>query len=139
MDITANEPAYRVSRSPRARSRTRRVRSGRICAEPAGERNPRRGLTALELVVIVALVIAVVAAALVSRSQTPTDLPTQRVKVGSGDSLWSLAESHPLEGLTTQQTMDLIKRANNMRSDRIAAGSLVIIPVARRSEVAIAP
>ena len=47
---------------------------------------------------------------------------TQRVMVDSGDSLWSLAERHPVPGMTTGDTVRLMKRWNHLEHAVLVPG-----------------
>jgi Tfp pilus assembly protein FimV len=92
----------------------------------------------VELAIIVALVVAVMLAAAISgaRADRPPT-PTAAVKVGVGESLWSVAATHPVRGMTTQQTVDLIKRANGLSDSAVTAGTVLQIPSAEQRDVAL--
>lgn len=49
---------------------------------------------------------------------------TTRYRVRSGDSLWSIARRHGV-------SVDALKRANSLRSDRVLAGQTLVIPKGR--------
>ena len=53
----------------------------------------------------------------------------ETVRVHTGDSLWSLAEEHPVEGLTTQETSDMIRSANHLERGSLDAGAVLKVPV----------
>ena len=47
---------------------------------------------------------------------------TQTVEVRPGDSLWTLAETYPVEGMTTQGTAELIRMWNDLESATLQPG-----------------
>jgi Tfp pilus assembly protein FimV len=51
------------------------------------------------------------------------------IRVDAGQTLWSIASQHPLTGLTTEQTAELIARANGLAGYRLVAGSTLRIPI----------
>lgn len=52
----------------------------------------------------------------------------ETVRVHMGDSLWSLAEEHPVEGLTTQETSDMIRSVNHLEHGSLDAGAVLKVP-----------
>lgn len=52
----------------------------------------------------------------------------ETVRVHTGDSLWSLAEEHPVEGLTTQETSDMIRSVNHLERGSLNAGAVLKVP-----------
>lgn len=54
--------------------------------------------------------------------------PRIEVSVAPGDSLWSLASAHPLEGLDTSRTVDLIKEWNGLASGTLQVGTVLFVP-----------
>lgn len=52
----------------------------------------------------------------------------ETVRVHAGDSLWSLAEEHPVEGLTTQETSDMIRSVNHLERGSLDAGAVLKVP-----------
>lgn len=52
------------------------------------------------------------------------------VAVASGDSLWSLASEHPVEGLDTARTVELICDRNGLASGTLYAGMSIEVPEA---------
>ena len=52
------------------------------------------------------------------------------VAVASGDSLWSLASEHPVEGFDTSRTVELIRHRNGLTSGTLRAGMSIEVPVA---------
>lgn len=52
----------------------------------------------------------------------------EMVRVHTGDSLWSLAEEYPVEGLTTQETSDMIRSVNHLERGSLDAGAVLKVP-----------
>ena len=52
----------------------------------------------------------------------------ETVRVQSGDSLWSLAQEHPIDGLSTQETSDMIRSANHLDHGSLDAGAVLKVP-----------
>lgn len=85
-----------------------------------------------------ALIVALLAGALVfsqnlqasRRQQAFSQAPLESYTVSTGDSLWSLAESHPVKGATTQEVASYIKQANHLGSSELLAGQQVEVPQA---------
>lgn len=50
------------------------------------------------------------------------------VCVCAGDTLWSLASSHPIEGLSTADTVEVIKGWNHLTTSCIAVGESLVVP-----------
>lgn len=88
-----------------------------------------RSLSSVELVLLLALALAFAAVGLgtLDASGRP-DAPLAPVKVVSGDTLWSIAALHPVDGLSTQQVVDLIIDHNSLESSSLAAGEILLVP-----------
>lgn len=52
----------------------------------------------------------------------------ETIRVKSGDSLWSLAEEHPIDGLSTQETSDVIRSVNHLDHGSLDAGVDLKVP-----------
>lgn len=79
--------------------------------------------------VMVALVVGAVIGSMFSKahSQSVPVSPTV-VKVGAGDTVWSLATRFPRSGVTTGARMHQILRANPNLSGTLYAGDTIVIP-----------
>lgn len=55
------------------------------------------------------------------------------VKVHSGESLWSVAERYPVDGLSTAETVQLIAEANSLKGSLVQAESTLKVPAAAES------
>lgn len=107
-----------MSRSNDRTSRTRRPAS--LVAE-AETRVAECGL----VVLVVALLLG---AALISATPNQERMPTTTVRVGSGDTLWSLAHRYPVDGLTTGQTVELLSEINKLQDATIVTGAILRVP-----------
>jgi len=95
----------------------------------------RRGATRGEGLVLLALAITLLLCALASRAETPSMVPSTRVRVERGDTLWAIAKQHRVSGLSTEQTADLIARLNNLDAPALVAGRELKVPVSRSASV----
>lgn len=50
------------------------------------------------------------------------------ITVQAGDTLWEIAESHAVPGLTTRQTLELIKTWNDVSARDVHAGQDLVVP-----------
>lgn len=106
----------------------RRVRSPHsVRADRTSDTRMRTLMEVLALVVIAALLIA---GPLVSRSQAHAGREMSEVRTEAGDSLWAIARAHPIEGLTTLQTVDVIARTNGLDSTNVSTGRTLSVPKA---------
>jgi len=109
-----------VARSARFTADTRVARC-------AGRRHSRTVAWA-EIVALVLIAIALVAATVITAQHASASVPSQRIRVESGQTLWTLAAQHPVAGLSTEQTADLIASSNHISDGRVAAGTTIRIP-----------
>lgn len=82
------------------------------------------------LVLVSAMLAAMFLVAAGSRSAFENALdstPTQYVEVFEGDSLWTLAEEHPVSGLTTQETTELIRAWNDLDHATLQPGMELLV------------
>ncbi len=99
---------------------------------PAKKRRASAGHVSLvETLMVVAIVLLLILGAVVTASGPQERASVVRtVRVESGQTLWSIARSNPVPGLTTQQTAELIAHTNGLTDNRIAAQSSLKVPVA---------
>jgi len=55
-------------------------------------------------------------------------LATETVRISRGDTLWSIASTHPVAGLDTAATVDLIAELNDLDDFKLVAGDTVLVP-----------
>ena len=61
-------------------------------------------------------------------AESVSNVTYETVRVQSGDSLWSLAQEHPIEGLSTQETSDMIRNVNHLEKGSLDAGAHLKVP-----------
>ena len=61
-------------------------------------------------------------------AESVSNVTYKTVRVQSGDSLWSLAQEHPIEGLSTQETSDMIRNVNHLEHGSLDAGAHLKVP-----------
>lgn len=61
-------------------------------------------------------------------AESVSNVTYETVRVQSGDSLWSLAQEHPIEGLSTQETSDMIRNVNHLEYGSLDAGAHLKVP-----------
>ncbi|MHB8049927.1 MAG: LysM peptidoglycan-binding domain-containing protein [Coriobacteriia bacterium] len=76
-------------------------------------------LTCVVLAIVVALVVGV---------ERPQPSAWTAVTVEQSGTLWALAQAHPVTGLTTAETVELIKRSNHLESALITPGQALRVP-----------
>jgi LysM repeat protein len=84
---------------------------------------------AFEALVLVAIVVLLVIGAVstaVPKAVTPQ--ATTSLRVRTGDTLWTVAASHPVDGLTTAQTVDLLAETNQLATRSLMPGQVISVP-----------
>ena len=61
-------------------------------------------------------------------AESVSNVTYETIRVQHGDSLWSLAEEYPIEGLSTQETSDMIRNVNHLEHGSLAAGAHLKVP-----------
>lgn len=97
-----------------------------------------RILVVAEIVALVAIALSLIAGTIITSSGGTEVESTTRVFVEQGDTAWTLARQHPVPGLTTQQTADLIAKMNANSSEGIQVGTAVMVPAAPRDRSVVA-
>ena len=105
-----------------------RTRGATGRAANARRRNRFSFLEIVALVVIAGLL--VVGALKAQPAGAPADLATQTLQVQTGQTLWAIAQAHPIDGLTTAQTAEVISRSNNLSGSVLNAGQTLQVPSA---------
>ena len=113
------------------------IRGGRQ-AVPAPQRAKRPSIAAV-LAAIAVFLMFVVFVAVGSSAMGAQDVALQdaiasadrmEVRVQPGDSLWSLAQEHAVDGLTSEQTSDLIASWNGLDGAMLQPGDTLLVPAA---------
>lgn len=61
------------------------------------------------------------------------DIATVMVAVEEGDTLWSMAEDHPIDGLTTQQCVRWVIDRNGLDDAVLTPGQVLELPLGSAS------
>jgi LysM domain len=106
-------------------------------AEPSKPVEPFRS-AAIETFILIVLAILLVLGIATSSGRSHAAQPTSRVHVDVGDTLWSIAVAHPVEGQTTQQTAEQIADMNGARQGVLTAGTTIQVPASGHYSTAVA-
>lgn len=83
---------------------------------------------AVALTLFFVLATSVFSARYAAYAESVSNVTYETIRVQSGDSLWSLAEEYPIEGLSTQETSDMIRNVNHLEHGSLAAGAHLKVP-----------
>lgn len=83
---------------------------------------------AVALTLFFVLATSVFSARHAAHAESVSNVTYETIRVQSGDSLWSLAEEYPIEGLSTQETSDMIRNVNHLEHGSLAAGAHLKVP-----------
>lgn len=83
---------------------------------------------AVALTLFFVLATSVFSARHAAYAESVSNVTYETIRVQPGDSLWSLAEEYPIEGLTTQETSDMIRNVNHLEHGSLAAGAYLKVP-----------
>lgn len=94
------------------------------------DRVSRRHSSLAEIAIIAAAVVVIVTAGVVLRGAGATETwsSSVTVKVSRDQTLWGIARSHPIEGLTTAQTVAEIRSQNSLVRSELQEGQLLQVP-----------
>lgn len=110
-------------------------------AQACGMRNARFNAAALARLAGVLLVIAaaiVVVLSLTVKATPPAPLTWSAVSVDHTGTLWEIAAEHPVEGLSTAETVDVIREENGLSSSTLHAGQTLVVPANAGSRLSVA-
>lgn len=68
----------------------------------------------------------------------PASVQTRLVRVEAGDSLWAIAKAHPVAGLRTEETVELIRRSNGLEGSLVYAGQVIEVPDLEETQLGVA-
>lgn len=74
------------------------------------------------------MILLAVAIASLAIDKTPSAALDGSVTVRAGDSLWTIAQKHPVEGLGTLETVELIRDANALGGSAVHTGQMLRVP-----------
>ena len=98
----------------------------------------KRRIARAEIVALVMIAVALVAATLITRGGSAAPASSECIRVEPGQTLWTLAEQHPVPGLTTEQTAQVIADLNHISHRELAAGTTIRIPARLQDDLAVA-
>jgi hypothetical protein len=96
------------------------------------------GAAAIETLILVILVILLVLGLVHSSAQASGHQQTAKVFVEKGDTPWSIAAEHPVEGQTTEQTAEQIADMNGTPHGVLSAGAAIEVPTSPGHSAAVA-
>lgn len=103
-----------------------------------GRRYPRRRATThaerIALIVILGLLLL---GAWVTATPPVSRVATRRVLTVPGDTLWTIASSYPVPGLSTQQDVELIAHLNHIGTAVVPTGHVLVVPSPPMNAVAL--
>ncbi|MCI7553175.1 MAG: LysM peptidoglycan-binding domain-containing protein [Collinsella sp.] len=83
---------------------------------------------AVALTIFFVLATSIFSARHAAYAESASNVTYETVRVQSGDSLWSLAQEHSVDGLTTQETSDIIRSVNHLEHGSLDAGDVLKVP-----------
>ncbi len=83
---------------------------------------------AVALTLFFVLAMSVFSARHAAYAESVSNITYETIRVQPGDSLWSIAEEYPIEGLSTQETSDMIRNVNHLEHGSLAAGAHLKVP-----------
>lgn len=82
----------------------------------------------LETITLIVIAVLLIAGVVLSARPRAVDAGLSGLKVRSGDTLWTLAAAHPVEGLSTAEVADLIAEVNGRESAMLRPGETIMVP-----------
>ena len=89
-----------------------------------------RGLSWLEIAALIVIVIALIYGVMAGVSRPAAVTSQARIHVDSGDTLWAIAQAHPVPGQSTAQVAETIAQLNGLDGSQVAAGQSLMVPSA---------
>ena len=85
----------------------------------------------IALVAVLAATYAFVDVSIASRlTASVSEVPATSVYVRPGDSVWALAEEHPIDGYATSDVVRWIEEANDLQTSTLIPGQELLVPAA---------
>lgn len=130
---TPAAPAFTVVKGGRSGSQTlpgKPVRSQCVAttSAPVALKASTIVVLAVALTLFFVLATSIFSARHAAYAESVSNVTYETVRVQSGDSLWSLAQEHPIEGLSTQETSDMIRNVNHLEHGSLDAGVHLKVP-----------
>ncbi|WP_102337458.1 LysM peptidoglycan-binding domain-containing protein [Collinsella provencensis] len=83
---------------------------------------------ALTLICILGIACGISYARFATQNAVLEETAQMEVKIQPGESLWNLAETHPINGLNTSETVEVIKNWNGLSSSMLHPGESLVVP-----------
>lgn len=130
---TPAAPAFTVVKGGRSGYQPLPVKSARTqyavaAPTPAALKVSTIVAVAVALMLFFVLATSVFSARHAAYAESVSNVTYETIRVQPGDSLWSLAEEYPIEGLSTQETSDMIRNVNHLEHGSLAAGAHLKVP-----------
>lgn len=81
------------------------------------------------LLVFIAVIYSAVSMQHAVAMDSASAVSVERIQVQPGESLWQIAQAHPIKGVSTQETIDYIMSINNLPHENLQAGVMLDVPV----------
>lgn len=130
---TPAAPAFTVVKGGRSGFQTlpgKPVRSQCVAATSAPVALKASTIVALAVALTLFFVLAtsIFSARHAAYAESASNVTYEAVRVQPGDSLWSLAQEHSVDGLSTQETSDIIRSVNHLEHGSLDAGVVLKVP-----------
>ena len=130
---TPAAPAFTVVKGGRSSFQTlpgKPARSQRVATTSAPVALKASTIVALAVALTLFFVFAtsIFSARHAAYAESVSNVTYETIRVQSGDSLWSLAQEHPIKGLSTQETSDMIRDVNHLEHGSLDAGAHLKVP-----------
>ena len=130
---TPDEPTFTVVKGGRSRfqpvaAMPDRAQHTVVAASPVALKASTIVVFAVAFTLFFVLATTVFTARHDAYADSVSNVTYETVRVHAGDSLWSLAEEHPVEGLTTQETSDMIRSVNQLERGSLDVGAVLKVP-----------
>lgn len=130
---TSAEPTFTVVQGGRSAFQPLTVKPARnqqavVATARVALKVPTIVAVAVALTLFFVLATSVFSARHAAYAESVSNVTYETIRVQPGDSLWSLAEEYPIEGLSTQETSDMIRNVNHLEHGSLAAGAHLKVP-----------
>ena len=130
---TPAAPAFTVVKGGRSGYQPLRVKSARnqhavAAPTPVALKVSTIVAVAVALTLFFVLATSVFSARHAAYAESVSNVTYETIRVQPGDSLWSIAEEYPIEGLSTQETSDMIRNVNHLEHGSLATGAYLKVP-----------
>ena len=132
--VPSNAPVFTVIEGGASKSASQardRVEERRVQRQAVERRMHVRYFAAFVLVVIAIIGASLLSDSLFSQAygRAFADVETTSVTVAAGDSLWEIAEAHPVSGRSVRDVMRWIENTNDLSNATLFVGQELIVPI----------